>query len=153
MEVFESIDPHPYPMRNSGFRNFRKQLHRWSLQGGGQFVKTLSRLSLKFTDTCAQCEGPCDTIFGLPTEFELDFIFSPEQGLTVQQCGSDDPLEEDECLDSKMMDAVRRAVADLEAERRLNGVAGEILITLVVDRLPQWDFLIPKTVRDLWERN
>jgi hypothetical protein len=126
-------------------RNLGKQLHRWALCDGHEFVENLSKLHLNFAERCPSCEGPCRTDTEPPTEFELEFNLHPDRGLTVRRCG---PWQDDRCLNPGTMADVHKAIIDLELQRRSYGVNGEIFIMLISDGLPTWEFLSWEPLQD-----
>jgi hypothetical protein len=143
--VFRSGCDSPHLVGTWAMRNLGKQLHRWALCDGHEFVENLSKLHLNFAERCPSCEGPCRTDTEPPTEFELEFNLHPDRGLTVRHCG---PWQDDRCLNPGTMEDVHKAVSDLELQRRSYGVYGEIFVMLVSDGLPTWDFLSWEPLQD-----
>jgi hypothetical protein len=141
-DVFESAYHASDPERNWAFRNFGKQLYRWALWDGDEFVKSLSKLTLRFSeicDECDACQGSCHVASDVA--FEIEFVLRPSQGLIVRRCRPGHVLEDDGPLKPTVMEDIRKAISDLELQRRSCGLYGEVFVMLISDCLPTWAFL------------
>jgi hypothetical protein len=141
IDVFECGYLGPDNRDNSSFRGFVKQLTRWSLGGGLEFVSNLSRISLTFEEICRTCRSPCSASPGIA--FDIDFAFNSTQGLYVRESGSkyDDMEGYWGCLTQDALCQIKREVATLDTERRTCGLGGSALILLITKCIPKWKFL------------
>jgi hypothetical protein len=117
------FDGETYP----AFDAFRTQLRVWSSKQGSRIVKGMSRLTISFSATDYCSAG---------ANFEISLILRARKGLFRQWNTG--------YLNGKMLKEVDAKVADLETQRRAQGMHGEVLILLITDAFDKWVSLRPE---------
>jgi hypothetical protein len=121
---------------NSTCDAFKKQFRLWSLSNGSRIVKEMSRLTISYS-------ADCD--YYAEAQFELEFILNSGKGLVQQRCPHFcETSEGGDYLTQEMLQEVGTQVADLEVQRRAQGMHGEVFVLLITDAFEKWAFLCPK---------
>jgi hypothetical protein len=123
------------------FRDFRERLRLWAVKPGRAFVDVIRRLTIEFSQTC-DC---CDVV-----TFEMEFLLIPSQEVVRGCCEGSVFLRNESppwsCRSENYMvedklDNIDGALAELNSKRFEGGLSGEVLVKLIVDALPFWNFL------------